>query len=246
VAYSWVRALVGSRVLSALVLGLVWWGAGAQAEPPDAPSLPRVEMWSGGEAFQNIFWSVYGGAHVAPFGGVHEDGLRLRGVLGHGNHRSGAVGFADVLVGYHKQVGPVTLKLLAGMTVVDHHPSTPLAAMEGTSFGAKGILEAWWNITDRAWASADLSRASLHMEYASRVRLGWRVWPELSLGLEGGAAGASVPTWERDIARVGGFLRYEWAGGEVSISGGVAVDGAKGEWDGRPEPFGTVAVLTRF
>jgi hypothetical protein len=107
VAYSGVaRARVGIRALSALVLGLPWWGAGAQAEPPDAQSPPRVEMWSGGEAFQAIFWSVYGGAHVAPFGGIHEDGFRLRGVLGYGNHRigndgTGAVGFADVLVGYH-------------------------------------------------------------------------------------------------------------------------------------------------
>jgi hypothetical protein len=234
-----------------LIVGLLWWGAGAQAEPPDARSLPRVETWSGGEVFQEIFWSVYGGAQVAPFGGVHEDGFRLRGVLGHGNHRigdhgTGMVGFADVLVGYHKQLGPVTLKLLAGMTVVDHHPSTLLATLEGTSFGAKGILEAWWNITDRAWASVDLSSSSLHLEYASRIRLGWRLWPELSLGLEGGVAGASERACDCDIPRLGGFLRYEWASGEVSLSGGVAVDGAMGEWEGRPEPFGTVSVLTRF
>ena len=44
---------------------------------------------------------------------------------------------------------------------------------------------------------------------------------------------------------VGGFLRYEWAIGEVSISGGWAAEGTWLDREG-PAPFGTVSLLTRF
>ncbi len=234
---SWV-ALSGVR---AALLWLALFGAGAwAAEAEDQPS-PRVEMWSGGQAYQQL-WSVYSGAHWSPFGGIQEDGWRVRAVLGSADYGTGTAAFADVLLGYHKQLGPVTIKALGGVTVTDRRARDPLLALEGTDFGGKGVLEAWWAITDQAWASADFSWSSAQMDYGGRVRLGWRLWPELSAGLEGGAAG----TWERDIARVGAFLRYEWAAGEVSISGGLAAEGSGGEREGPPGPFGTVSILTRF
>jgi hypothetical protein len=122
--------------------------------------------------------------------------------------------------------------------------------------GGKGVVEAWWNVTDRVWTSADLSWGwtsadmswnSMHSAYGARARIGWRFWPELSVGFEGGAAGASFDegsagTVDRDAVRLGGFVRYEWATGELSISGGLATDQPGG--DG--QPFGTVSVLTRF
>ena len=40
-------------------------------------------------------------------------------------------------------------------------------------------------------------------------------------------------------------LRYEWATGEVAISGGWAAEGTWRDRDG-PAPFGTVSLLTRF
>ena len=59
----------------------------------------------------------------------------------------------------------------------------------------------------------------------------------LSLGLEAGAFGNLA---SRD-GRAGGFIRYEWASGEVSASGGVTGDIA------RPRtPYATVMYLTRF
>ena len=52
---------------------------------------------------------------------------------------------------------------------------------------------------------------------------------------------------DREIARVGAFVRYEWTGGEMSVSGVVAaVDAPPGEREGPASPFGTVTVLTRF
>jgi hypothetical protein len=228
-------------------------------------------MWSGGEVFGEI-WSIYGGANLAPFGGVHDDGFRVRAVMGYGDYGTGEVAFADLLIGYHKELGPLTLKGLGGLTVSEHRPSGPYPKVAGTGYGGRGILEAWWNITDKAWVSADLSGAWLQMEYGNRLeyngrlRLGWRLWPELSTGLEAGAVGTSLEggaagapadihdnwhdSWKRNVARIGGFLRYEWTSGEVSLSAGLAVvEGSEAGPDraGRePGPFGTVTALTRF
>jgi hypothetical protein len=86
------------------------------------------------------------------------------------------------------------------------------------------------------------------IEYTSRIRLGWKLWPELSVGFEGGAGGPLAPTlpttWQNGMARAGAFLRYEWASGEVSISGGLSSAGDARH--GHTDPFGTVSVLTRF
>jgi hypothetical protein len=214
---------------------------GAGAAPPEQQQQPRAEIWSGAEALDRI-WSVYTGASYAPFGSVREDGIRLRGVAGYGDHGSGTVSFADLLLGYHSQLGPVTFKLFAGLTVLDHESSQPTSLNQGMEVGGKGVAEVWWNITDQLWTSADLSWGSTHSIYSGRVRLGWRLWPELSSGLEGGAAGTS----DHDIARFGGFLRYEWATGEASLSAGLAMDGPNSHWEGQADLFGTISVLMRF
>jgi hypothetical protein len=258
------RTLVGVPALSVAIAGLA---CPAQAASPGVPGAPRLEIWSGGEAFEGGR-SAYSGATWAPFGGVREDGLRVRAALGAGAYRGGGIAFGDVLIGYHRQLGPVTFKIFAGVTVADYYPADTTSMLEGAALGPKAVLETWWTLTDRAWASADLSFALPHMymqmhrggqgngldrvDYSGRVRLGWRLWPELSVGLEGGAGGPLAPTLpstlqstlQHGIARAGGFLRYEWAGGEVSLSGGILVDGD--EREGQTRPFGTVSVLTRF
>lgn len=58
-------------------------------------------------------WSIYSGAQYAPFGGVQQDGVRLRIVGGYGDHATGTVAFTDVLAGYHLQLGTLTIKLQA-------------------------------------------------------------------------------------------------------------------------------------
>jgi hypothetical protein len=232
----------------------------ARAESPSpAPSASHLELWSGGEAF-GAAWSVYAGGGWAPFGGVHEDGFRVRVVLGAGAQVSGAVSFGDLLFGYHKQLGAVTVKVFGGVTIAEHYPAEPESMLAGMVLGPKIVGETWWSITDRAWASADLSVALPQMhadvdsadrdrvDYAGRIRLGWRLWPHLSIGLEGGAGGPMASslqtTWQHSMPRAGGFVRYEWGGGEVSISGGLV--GADGADTGFGHAFGTVSVLTRF
>jgi hypothetical protein len=251
------RAVLAIAVAGAI--GGAGQAASAQEEvaAADQARPPRVEMWSGGEGFPH-FWSVHGGATVAPFGGIRDDGFRLRAVLGYGDYYgAGTATAGDLLIGYHKQLDTVTIKVFAGLTVVDYTPRAPASVLIGTEYGAKGVLEAWWNIADQAWASLDLSVSSTHLDYGGRLRLGWRLWPELSAGLEAGSGGmaegvfepdaaAAGKALEHDTSRVGAFLRYEWATGEVSVSGGWAVDGTWREREGGPGPFGTVSLLTRF
>jgi cellulose biosynthesis protein BcsS len=197
----------------------------AQSEP----QRPRFEFWAGALAYDHV-WSLYTGSTVALFGAIQEDGARLRVVTGYGadsylvgNARfSGATSFADALAGYHSQLGPLTLKVFAGLTAADRQirPDDPTVRIHGPGLGGKVALEGWWNLSDRAWTAVDGSWASLYQSYAGRARLGWRFMPELSGGLEASAVG----NLDCDIVRAGAFLRYELVSGEISVTGGVSND----------------------
>ena len=186
---------------------------------------------------------------VGGYGSYNYSGPRAVGVGSQTVDFKGAAAFTDALVGYHKQLGPLTVKVFAGLTASNYQvtPDDPETAIRGPGVGGKVVLETWWNIGARAWSSVDVSWGSLHDSYAARARLGWRFLPSLSLGLEAGAAGNQ----ESDIVRVGGFLRYEWAGGEVSASAGLSNDRLLQGVDVHDTtkssaPFATLSWLTRF
>jgi hypothetical protein len=251
-------------VLAAFVAGAGVAPARSADAGGDARSAPRVELYSGAEAFRHA-WSLYTGATFAPFGSILEDGLRLRAAGGYGAYTysgaravgptsqiidfGGEAGFAEFLVGYHKQLGSWSFKLYGGGTLSQHHvsPDDPETVIRGQGLGGKVVLESWWDMTERSWTSLDLSWASLYDSYSARARLGWRLLPSLSAGLEAGASG----NVEGDIARLGAFVRYEWAGGELAVSGGIAND-ALLEGAGNPDiaeasvPYATLSWLMRF
>ena len=264
-------------MLGAIVCWVVATGVLAEARADDwgetevdrdqsenAPAPGHFELWAGGQAFLRA-WSLYTGTTAAPFAGIQEDGVRLRLVGGYGSYTysgpravgvfsqtmnfKGAAAFTDALVGYQKQLGPLTVKAFAGLSAASYQvtPDDPETAIRGPGLGGKVMLETWWNISAQAWSSVDVSWGSLYDSYAARARLGWRFLPALSLGLESGAAGNR----ESDIVRVGGFLRYEWAGGELSASGGLSSDRLLQGVDVHDTtksgtPFATLAWLTRF
>jgi hypothetical protein len=222
-----------------LAAGLAAWTSTVAADDlsvkPETPQ-PRFEFWMGATAYANV-WSLYSGSTIAPFGNVQENGIRLRLTGGYGEDRysnqtpagsqsfRGSGSFADLLVGYHAQLGPLTVKTFAGATMLDRQtaPHDPSAELLGTGWGAKAVLETWLNVGERAWTAVDLSWTSLYESYSARGRLGWRLTPALSIGLEASAIG-NVAT---DIAGAGVFLRYETATGELSLSGGVTNDGPR-------------------
>ena len=243
--------------LAATVCCFVRPASAAEGAAPASKAVPSFEVWTGAEVFQHV-WSLYAGGNYAPFGSVQADGFRLRAVGGYAAYsytslrwngvRSqpsefhGKVSFADLLAGYHKQLGSLTIKILGGLTVTGQNVDDPQSSTGGTDTGAKAVVETWWNITEKAWASVDLSWATLDNVYGTRAALAGGCGPQLSVGVEGGATG----NWDYDTARFGGFVRYEWASGELSVSGGVSGDGPSSGWVEVHGPFATVNVLTRF
>jgi hypothetical protein len=196
-----------------------------------------MEVWTGAEAFRHA-WSVYTGVTLAPGSSIQQDGLRLRIVAGQSNYSVGTgrgiSPFADVLGGYQLQISSVTIKAFAGASgIANLESQQDLAAVwDRTLIGPKVALETWWNIGDSAWTSLDLSWSQPHQSYYGRLRAGWRLAPQISLGLESGLVGNETG----GSLRASPFARYEWDTGEISLSGGVATDSALG-WFG-PAPGG--------
>jgi len=253
---------VGLRHVSSAVVGAIIASAppGAVAEDRGGPVAPAPwrETWGGAELMDNA-WSIYLGQSFSLSEGIQSDGWRLRAVSGYGRYRyvvdrwdgvaivpvrhTGVTSFADILIGYHKGLGPLTLKALAGVHLDSHSvgPADPDLDLAGTVVGAKLVLESWLNITDAAWGSLDLSWTTGRDTGSARLRTGWRLLPSLSIGIEAQLHG--------DVAlqslRAGAFARYEWTAGEVSISGGAAE--TRGESFRRDDGlYGTVNVLIRY
>lgn len=274
------RPLIASALLALVSLPAV-------ADPQTGPASGR-EVWAGADISSNV-WLAYSGVTVAPWSGVHDNGWRFRTAGGYGEYsykktpsddplldgkRSlnphARTYFADILVGYLQRFGELTAKAFVGASIISHEiaPLDPETVAIGEEIGVKGVLELWLNIGDRGWGSLDLSWSSAHNTRAARGRIGYRVWPKLSLGLEGGinvdaqgecrlgeASGSEcVPNdgdpIERadlmDYARGGAFARYEWERGEVSLSAGVLGDSFANRGEAEISPYVTVNWLTQF
>lgn len=270
-------ALSGSAIIIALsVLTVIPEPVRAE---PDAPLLWR-EVWAGADVASNV-WLAYSGATVAPMGHIHEDGLRLRVTGGYGQYRypnshnktrfEAVTAFGDVLAGYLMRFDPLTVKVLAGASYVTHDitPIDEETVVIGGDWGAKGVVELWLNIGNSAWSSLDISYTTAHETGAVRTRAGYRITPELSLGLEAGlnidgqaqckmrmpgATGCRLSRQDPEIkslldyGRAGLFARYEWTGGEVSLSaGGLGQFFTALEEDGADvQPYVTVNWITQF
>ncbi len=184
-------------------------------------------------------WSATTTATVAPFGTLNYDGPRLRATGGYGRYDytglrnisgtalptrfRGVQSYSEVMLGYQLQFGRATVKGFAGASGISHivapfdpHNNT----VSGLDIGFKAALEAWFEISDRIWASADLSWTAAHQTYATRLRAGWRIIPNLSIGPEGGVLGNAT----YDGVRAGAFARYSQDWGEISLSAGITGD----------------------
>lgn len=241
---------VAARLVVLCMAMLSIQGARAEGALPSPLMSGRAELWTGAEATRHA-WSGYSGVNWSPFGALQDNGFRLRLVGGYGEYRyrtaidgrhvkvNGVANFADLLAGYQMGLGAMTLKAYAGATF-DGHVLEPFDAgnpVNGRATGAKGVIEGWLNLTTSAWAQVDAAYGTAHSAYSSRLRLGYRLNQGVSLGVEGGAFGNAAS----DSGRGGGFARYEWLGGEMSVSGGVSGDIEKPR-----NPYGTLTYLMRF
>ncbi len=232
----------------------------------DQSPVATRESWTGA-ALDQYGWSIYSGLTWAPFGheGVGGEGWRVRLTGGRSYYRYkgtvwnaaaeagettnyyGTSGWSDLLIGYKKQVGAVTVKGFIGATRGANivAPYDLDAKTLGAYLGVKGALETWINLSPAVWLSTDISYAQPHHSYSVNSRLGYRWTPAWSLGSEiaqfGNDDGAG--------RRLGGFARYEWDAGEISASAGMTGDlwwSGDSTSDRKATAYGSVNVLRRF
>lgn len=237
------------RVLRTILASALALCCGTSTEPlrADEPAnKPWRETWIGGDISPHV-WLVYSGTTIAPFADIWSDGFRLRMASGYGQYgvRYGKTDydvstyFADALIGYQMRFGTLTAKLFAGAAYigVDAVSKARTRALSEPELGAKAVLELWLDIADRSWASLDAAYTTAHDSFSVRARYGYRITPPFSFGHEiilngndlwidrrtTGTASALERALHNDI-RFGSFLRFQWTGGEVSVSGGISGD----------------------
>jgi hypothetical protein len=246
------------------------------AAEPAAPRLWR-EVWAGADVSDNV-WLVYSGATVAPMGHIHGDGLRLRVASGYGGYTYPNSGsgrdfeattiFGDVLAGWLWRLDPLTLKVFAGASYIDHDitPFDATTVVTGADWGPKGVVELWLNAGERMWTSLDLAYTTAHDTASVRMRSGYRLWPAITLGVEGGLnidgqgqckmrlpeTGCRLSPEDPetksllDYGRTGLFARYEWTGGEVSLGAGVVGQPLTDDNELDLRPYATLGWIMQF
>ncbi len=264
------RLLVATLLASAVVPS-----TGTRADEP-----PRSkEIWAGADVSAGV-WLVYSGATIAPYSGIHDNGPRLRAVTGYGQYSylgaaplypnyKATTAYGEVLAGYLYRYKSLTMKGFAGLSFIDHD-ITPFDTENisiGGDWGAKGVLEFWYDSGPKSWSSLDLAFTTAHNTASARLRSGYRLWPELSLGVESAlnADGQAqckmaLPTQDgcrldagdtavkslMDFGRAGVFARYEWAGGEVSVSAGALGQFLSAGGDVEINPYVTANFIKQF
>lgn len=164
---------------------------------------------------------------------------------------NGQTYFAEALAGYQWRFGELTLKAFAGAVFVKNVtvPFDPDADWAGMRTGVKAAVEAWYNITPKLWSATDLGYVTLDKHFSARQRLGWRLLDQVSVGVDAGLRGSFETPSGIDHIRAGALLRYDWPGGEVSVTGGWAFErerhGLGYRWTSG-DPFATVTVLMKF
>jgi hypothetical protein len=194
---------------------------------------PHAEIFTGLEASNNAI-SGYLGAGYAFGKGLYERGWRVRAVgsLGRYDYRGtlfgagsdlgttfdGDASYGAALLGYQFRAETVILKLFAGIEAEDQQisPRDPENSVQGSAVGMKLQAESWFDLSPLWFLSADAAYGTAFQEYWSLARVGRRLGPRLSLGLEGGALGNE----EYDAGRGGGFVRANLRALELTLSGG--------------------------
>lgn len=219
-------------------------------------TISHIELYNGISATENS-WFTYLGAAWAPFGSIEKSGLRLRILGGKGAYSysgglasggmlvpttfEGKNGLAEVMLGYFFRLDPVYLKVYAGASWEQHliSPTDPQNDVSGDAFDAKGQIELWLNLGKKGFLSADASYASAFGSYNAMLKVGYEVYPDISLGPELGALGND----QYDGMRLGTFVRLKniYGKGEISVSGGVT-----GDYEESDALYGTLSYSTKF
>lgn len=228
-----------------------------------ALSVYKYEVSAGADGIGPT-WSTYAALVAAPFGHIREDGFRLRTSAGYGEYRytrpyfdpvqkrvvwlefHGRQAFGDALIGYQTTIGPMVAKAFVGLSQEEHvlaaGAGSPISfddenGVQGSRAGAKIVIETWTRLSDWGFLQADLNWSQPFEAYGARLRLGYLVGQGWSAGLETAAFG----NLNHDSGRVGGFTRFEWSRGEISLSAG-----AEGDRHDIRSLYGSIGSVFRF
>jgi hypothetical protein len=141
----------------------------------------------GGYAFgKGLYEAGFRLRAVGSFGGYQYDGTLLRDGAYDPVTFDGQDAFLSALVGNQFRPGALFVKLFAGIEAEDQHivPHDPNNSVQGRELGLRLQAETWFDISQRVFLSADAGYGTAFQEYCSLVRLGYRLRPALSLGLE--------------------------------------------------------------
>jgi hypothetical protein len=214
-----------------------------------------LEVWSGAQITENS-WYAYSGITYAFGGDVLLDGWQLRVSGGGGGYSysgrlplqsidstgiefTGETAIGSVAVGYQQRFGPAIAKAFLGASYTDHRivPQDVFNSVSGSEVGVVADVEVWTDINDATWISLGASYSTAFSSYSAHVAAGYRVLPELSLGLEAGAFGNE----SLNAGRVGPLLKWDTPYGELTAAAGVS-----GDYEDPSTPFGRVTWLVRF
>jgi len=237
----------GPRVALTLCLSAI--AGSAALAGSDAPT---TEIFAGVEGNDNSTQG-YVGAGYAFGNGLYAAGFRLRAVgafggytyqsaLGDSAHADfdGKDAFGSVLIGYQFGDGSTVFRVFAGIEAEnqDITPHDPNNSVQGSAVGLRLQAESWFDISERTFLSVDAAYGTAFQEYWSLARLGYRLTPTLSIGVEGGTLGNE----EYNAGRGGGFLRFNVLAMEITLSGGFT-----GNYlDDQPSGYASVGIYRRF
>jgi Cellulose biosynthesis protein BcsS len=237
---------------AALFLSLWLIASGTASAGPDGADGAHTEIFTGLDATDNSTQGYVGGGYA--FGkGMDERGLRFRvlGAFGGYNYESGPGGapptqfdgqdvFGAALLGYQIGGGGTVLKLFAGIEAENQAitPHDPNNAVQGQALDLKLQAEGWLDLSERSILSVDAAYGSAFQEYWGLARVGYRLAPALSVGLEAGALGNEEYAAERG----GAFLRFNLMATEIMVSGGFAGNYIEDD----PSGYVSVGIYRRF
>lgn len=202
------------------------------AQVRDTPA-PRFEIFGGTDATATSIFAYLGSAWALGRD-VRDEGWRLKMLAGRGGYDydttlpgnarestvDGDITLFQLMAGYQWSHGPWTIKGYGGIAWEDHDlsPFDPANSVNGAEAGAIGQLEIWRNLGPSGFASLDASYSGAYGGYYAQGRLGRRIGPWMSAGLEAAALGNE----EYDGGRGGAFLRFHLGELDLTLSGGAA------------------------
>jgi hypothetical protein len=224
-------------------------GPNAKVAKPFSPyysdlSSLRLEFFAGVDSTENQVGFYLGGVVRPMTGHSYVSNVRLRAVYAEGYYSyhsskkiddayvdvqfDGYSEFYEAMIGYEFRLDKVIIKAYAGLTSETNHidPRDPQNSLEGSEYGAKFLLEGWYEFSSGHWLSSYGSYSTGSDYYVAHSRYGLPLLTDIpyigaiDVGVETGVFGNK----EFDALRLGAFARQKTSIGEFTFSAGISGD----------------------